>query len=319
MLTWISQNCSFPQLRTLRIRLNPMDLMEEIPGFDETVCTFLRMLEPLEELIISGPLLSKVLDAIISQYGSILYKLFLSQGDSEMMVSNGRKKLEIPMIFGKKYIMQIQSQCPRLQTLALPIKRTKSDIVEAGIYQCFGTFEHLEALFLTLDCSDWRVIRDSTRINDLLFDNFDREIYYLHHSWLQKGHVRDTLENCAIDEKLARSIWETICKNKRGKPLQSLKLLPWGGGHWGDNIDFGGLREFMEYLGRPWLFTYENGATHVKELRRGWRELQGESWAESYMRVPRRNDLWEVFHRIWPAKEDSKDFRDDWESLPLQL
>ncbi|KAL1846782.1 hypothetical protein Daus18300_014152, partial [Diaporthe australafricana] len=133
-----------------------------------------------------------------------------------------------------EHVLQIQSQYPALQELAISVKRTKSDALEADIYRSFSKIERLKSLFLTLDYSDWRVTRDPDSRNDPSFDEIDRENHKVL-GFLKKGHLREILMNCAVDETLARSNWETICQYKVGQQLESLKLWTTKGGQWGSS------------------------------------------------------------------------------------
>lgn len=313
VMDWMIQNCSFHRLRSLRVHLS-RDLMVERPGFADTASTFFKLFEPLRELSVSGSLEAKILDAILSRHGPTLQKLTLRPMEYEMIIPNGRT-LEMPMLFEREHILQIQAQCPALRELAITVKRTKSGATEAKIYKSFGKMECLQSLFLTLDCSDWRIAQDSTRTNDPSFDEFDREMYL--ELGLLKGHVRDTFMNCAVDETLARSIWETICGDKKGRPLQSLRLWTTGGGRWLNPLNHGGMRDAAKYLSRSWLIERRNDKNmiDVRELGRWGREGREQIMAEM---LRRKSDLQQVFRRIWPHKEGSKDWRDDLASLPLQ-
>ncbi|KAI9713617.1 MAG: hypothetical protein M1820_001000 [Bogoriella megaspora] len=333
VLGWIVQNCSFPQLKTLRVHLGRDDMIVERLGYPDAAVAFFKTFEPLEELIVSGPLDLKILDAILSQHGPTLQKLSLRPTEGETSVENGRIRSEVPMVFEKEHLLLIQAQCPALRELAIPVKRTQSNAIEAEIYRTFGKMECLEILFLTLDCSDWRVSRDSTRRDEPSFDEFDREIVY-DLDFLQKGHVRETFMNCAVDETLARSIWDVICQAKLGKPLQSLKLWTHGGDQWGNGTSNGGIGPIVDKLSRSWLIERDvgndNGIITVKELSRRGREIRDQK--EAAIQATRLKKFgaeanvergWgvfrQIFHRIWPPKEGSKNWREDWKSLPLQV
>lgn len=317
VMDWMIQNCSFHRLRSLRVHLS-RDLIVERPGFADTASTFFKLFKPLYELSVSGSLEPKILDAILSRHGPTLQKLSLRPIDREMIVPNGRALLDMPMVFEREHILQIQTQCPALRELAITVKRTKSDATEAKIYKIFGKMGCLQSLFLTLDCSDRRIAQDSTRTNDPSFDEFDREMYL--ELGLLKGHVRDTFMNCAVDETLARSIWETICGDKKGRPLQSLKLWTTGGGRWLSFICHGGILDAAKYLSRSWLIERrnDNNMIDVRELGRWGRKGREQIMAVMLYKRKGRRDLQQVFRRIWPHKEGSKDWRDDWASLPLQ-
>jgi hypothetical protein len=151
VMQWIVQNCSLPQLKALRIRLKRDDLEDVKPHYANDAITFFRALEPLHELLVDGPLEPEILDAILTRHGRALRKLSVRPSESRGL----QARWHIPMIFEKEHVLKIQAQCPVLQDLGIPIKRTKSDAREAEIYRSFSKMEHLQVLFLTLDCSNW--------------------------------------------------------------------------------------------------------------------------------------------------------------------
>lgn len=331
-LGWIAQNCSLPKLETLRIRLDRRYEQERMhmgrPHHTSSAMDFFAALPPLRELSVSGALEPEILDAILSRHGCMLKKLSLRPLESSFT-------RHIPMVCKKEHILQIQAQCPELQDLAIPVKRTKSDIREAEIYKSLSDMAQLQHLFLTLDCSDWRVTRDHTRTADPSFDEIDRKTYSGGDPWVPQpkphilwGHLREGFMNCAVDETLARSIWETICCNKSGKPLQSLKLYTTGGCSFGSGILHGKYSDYIgvvKHLSRSWLIERgvrdDEDALTVEELGRKAREARDQNLTERFVSVygddPERNAVVQILHRIWPRKEGSRDWREDWASLPL--
>lgn len=231
MMEWIAQNCSFPRLKTLDIRLKRNDWLVEKPNYADSAIVLFRAFEPLDELSVVGPLEPKILDAILSRHGPTLRKLSLRSTESPEGPANLRERGgHVPMVFRKEHVLQIQAQCPALEELTIPVKRTKSDAVEAEVYKTFGKMERLRSLFLVLDCSEWRVTRDST------YDPFNgedcdsRKVKENSRHRLKQGHVRETLINCAVDETLARSIWDHL-------PSQSWHAV--------------GVSQIMDYRWRP--------------------------------------------------------------------
>lgn len=333
-MEWIVENCTFPQLRTLRAYLDRDDDMVDRSNYSNVVISFFRVFEPLKQLLLTGGLDSKILDAILSKHGPTLQSLSLRPNEVWSFPSNGRIP-EVPMVFEKKHLLQIQTQCPVLQKLSITVRRTQSDVIEAELYKTLGKIESLQVLFLTLDCSDWRVSRDITRMNEPSFDEFDRQLMWLENgeNTLQAGHVREVFMNCAVNEKLARSIWNAICQAKAGKPLQSLKLWTTGGDTWGNGRSVGGIREVVDKLSRSWLIKRVNERDQstsivVKELGRQRRANCKEWWDSEYNPCSgtyrhRDKEEWplarQIFHRIWAPRDDSKDWGEEWESLPLQV
>lgn len=339
VMEWIAQNCSFPRLKTLRIRMTRDEEDVERPNYANNAIALLGAFEPLDQLSVSGPFEPKILDAILYQHGQTLKKLNLRPSEPEYTPDNYRGRLDIPMTFTKEHVLQIHAQCPALQELAISVKRTKSDTLEAEIYKSFGKMGRLKSLFLTLDCSDWRVTRDPNSRNDASFDAADREIC-IGSGLLKKGHLREMLMNCAVDETLVRSIWETICQSKAGQELESLKLWTTGGGHWGNYLGARDISVVVNNLSRSWLIERvarsDEDIINVKELGRRAREVCDQEVTDRYKRyaeylreekdivmeledIAEDSEIMQVFRRIWPRKKGSKDWREDWSSLPLQV
>lgn len=336
----IAQNYHFPRLKTLCIRLDRCnDQGLETPDFANNAVSLFRSLEPLDELSVSGPLGPEMLDAILDRHGQMLKKLSLRPFEQENIIfDNDPNPRHIAMTFTREHILQIQSHCPGLEELAVSVKRTKSDAREAEIYRSFGKIERLKSLFLILDCSDWAVTLDPDSRDDPSYDETDRETCLL--DFLKKGHLRDNFINCAVDETLARSIWETICESKVGRPLESLKLWTKGGGQWGNSTNNGGIPPVVDHLSRSWLIERagrdDKNDISVRELGRRVREARDQEMTDQYERQAESwlrhrgivvqpgdraedSEIMKVFRRIWPRKEGSKDWREDWSSLPLQV
>ncbi|GAB1319716.1 Kinase subdomain-containing protein [Madurella fahalii] len=325
-MRWMAENCSFPRLKALYVCLGRNDDHVEKPDYALDAIAFFKAFEPLDELSVSGPLEPEIVDAILVRHGPTLTKLSLRPSESESSFCDGRP--HIPLTFNKGHILQIRAQCPALQDLALSVKRTKSDAREVDIYRAFGKMERLQFLFLTLDCSNWAVNRGSDSVDDLSFDEDDRRLYTKEHPRFRRGHLRETFMNCAVDETLARSIWETICRAKEGKPLESLKLYTAGGGKFGMNVSYNDTYEVVANLSRSWLIERgvrdDKDTINVRELGRRSREARDKHLTRLYDEVyqggsalPHHSTV-HILRRIWPAKEGSKDWREDWASLPLQ-
>lgn len=338
MMEWTTQNCSFPQLNTLRIRMKRDDYHVERPNYANNAIAFFGAFEPLDQLSVSGPLEPEILDAILYQHGQTLKRLELHPFEQGNHSDFNVVRRHIPMTFTKEHFLKIHAQCPALQELAIPVKRTKSDALEAEIYKIFGKMGRLKSLFLTLDCSDWRVTRDPDSIDEASFDAADRESS-TGSEILKQGHIREALMNCAVDETLARSIWDTICQNKAGQRLESLKLWTTGGGVWGNYLG-SSAATVVNNLSRSWLIERvardDKDIINVRELGRRAREARDQQaiyWLKrraEYLGkekhiiiepedLAEEEEIVQVLRRVWPRKKGSKDWREDWSSLPLQV
>ncbi|KAF2871258.1 hypothetical protein BDV95DRAFT_573622 [Massariosphaeria phaeospora] len=315
-MEWIAQNHSFPHLRTLRVHLNRADMFNERPHYSENAISFFQAFNSLEELAINGPMDTQIIDAVLNHHGQTLKKLCLNPFEDMSIITNGRDRREIPMEFTKDRILQIQAQCPVLEELAIPVMRNKSSASETEIYRCFGGFKSLRFLFLTLECANWRVGRDRTY--NPQFDEEDQEIAFYHTRIVKRGHVKEALINSAVDEALALHIWQIISQNKTGRRLERVKLWPKGGGYFASgNHTLGAVDMFARSLSRSWLIERvprdDREDVTVKELGQRARETRDRETGTAC------SEGTKMYQSIWPPKEDSKDWRDDWSSFPLEV
>ncbi|CAG9979390.1 unnamed protein product [Clonostachys byssicola] len=360
VMAWMANNCSFTQLKVLRLVLERDTDATQRANYGDNAALFFTSLAPLDELSVTGPLEPKILKAILHQHGPTLEKLGLhsledASGDDPAQVS----RHEIPMVFAKEHIQEIHTQCPVLEELAIPVKRTQSDAAEVDIYKSLARLDRLTSLFLILDCSDWRVSRDSSYSPDPSFDEDDRETWSFN---VKRGDVRVGLINSAVDETLARAIWSTICQHKVGRRLESLRLWTTGGGVFGN--DRQEAPSLFTSLSRSWSITRvprdDKEVISVEELGRRAREASEKEHLEKERRWKRRQmfahdnttgtatmeenqgfakkpkpsaeltdseldaveldtEAMRLFRRIWPRAENSKGWREDWTSFPLQI
>ncbi|KAJ8113236.1 hypothetical protein OPT61_g4593 [Boeremia exigua] len=314
-MRWISQNFVFPRLKSLRVYLTRDDMfLEQIHYSDDAVC-FFRAFEPLEELSIDGPVDPTILGAILSRHGQQLRKLCINPSEELVDVSNGRQRRDIPMEFSKERVLQIQLQCPVIEELAITIKRNQSSTSEAELYKCFSNMKHLRFLFLTLDCSELRVLRDPTYQRHFVEDE-DRVLLAEFENNLSVGEWKNILINCAVDEALARSIWQTISHSKQGRRLERLKLWTTGGGKHDGGLSPCHLHTMLQDLSRSWLIERvprdDEEKLIVRELGQRAREADDQNVKHSL-----DSEAGKIFRTIWPSKEGSKDWRDDWTSFLL--
>ncbi|CAH0019242.1 unnamed protein product [Clonostachys rhizophaga] len=330
VMGWITHNCSFPQLKTLEVVL-VHDHRFPRSEYCDSAASFLGAFNPLCELSVTGPLEVNIFDAILHQHGQTLKKLSLHSLE-EVRPGDEALRREMPMVFTKVHVSQIQAHCPALEELAITVKRTQSNAVEVELYRSLAKLERLRSLFLILDCSDLRPFRDSSC--DAEFDEDDQRTWLYEN--IKRGHLRLALMNCAVDETLARSIWETICHDKVSTPLESLKLWTTGVGEFGNGQDV--MADFAANMSRSWLVERlprdDIEVINITELGQYAREARDQSRKEWETRwnkgepteseeESRENDdrfaTFRVFRRIWPRKEGSGDWREDWSSLPLQV
>ncbi|KAJ4391305.1 hypothetical protein N0V93_004922 [Gnomoniopsis smithogilvyi] len=290
----------------------------------DAAVAFFDSLPPLRKLSVAGSILPEVFDTILSRHGPTVVDLKLCPFEDTWAATLWYIPY-VPMTFTKSHYLQIKEHCHVLQSLSIYVKRTMSDPSEVELYASLARIKPLQFLFLTLDCSNWRVRRDPDLEDAPWFDEVDKE--KLDRRWLKRGHVRQNLINCAVDETLARSIWDVIAKHKDGKRLLSLKLHTTGAMNFGWPGQIGLMADVARHLSRSWLIERgprDDGqdALHVRELGAQARkardqellkELEDKEGAED-----RGYEGVQTFRRIWPEREVGKPWIDDWKSYPLQ-
>jgi hypothetical protein len=311
-MKWVAENCSFPQLRALSVFLTRNDVWHEKPQYTENAISFFQTFTSLEDLSIHGPVDIQIMNAILSHHGQSLKKLNLHISEEGIhYYGGGRERREIPMDITKDQILQIQAQCPILEHLTIPIKRNQSLPSETELYKCFSQMQNLRYLFLILDCSNWRVTRDTTYTPHF---NEEDQTPLEPDLPVKRGNLKETIINCAVDEALARSIWKTISQEKSGRRLQQLRLWTKGASQYGTSRSYI-IPYILQPLSRSWLI--ERGPREdredvlVKELGRRFRESRVKRAWRYDARVS------QIFRTIWPCKEGSEDWIDGWSSFPL--
>ena len=314
-MKWLAQNHSFAQLRTLKVSLDRDHVFQDRPHYSEDAVSFFQALEPLEQLFVHGPIDSQIVDAILSRHGKTLHKLSLRPLESPYTYGIGRDPQEVPMEFTKEHLTQIQAQCPILEDLSITIKRDTSSPSEASMYKCFSKMKSLRSLFLTLDCSNWQISRDPEY--NAHFEGEDQQPVDEIDCRLKRGHLRQTLINCAVDEALAHSIWNTINQDKTGTQLECLRLWTMGGSESGAITASCTDGTIVKNLSRSWLIQRDprddrNDFT-IRELGKHARTSENKLTESELTKCA----AGQVFRTIWSRKEGSKDWRDDWSSFPL--
>jgi hypothetical protein len=296
-MQWMARNLSFSKLKTLFLNLNRNDYDNENPHYSENAIFFFRAIDSLEELTINGPMDPQIIEAVLIQHGPTLKKLSLEPSEC---TTNNRVRRKIPMVFTEDQILQIQALCPVLEKLAITVMRDKSSASEIAIYKGFSRMKSLRSLLLILDCANWRIGRDPTY--DPQFEGEDQELAWSHSNLIKRGHVREVLINCVVDEGLARSIWDSVSLNKAGKRFERLKLWPKNGGGFSHINNSPAIDKFARSASRSWLIERsprdDTEEVLVKELRQHVRERHERESPGKLEQV-----VGEIVDSLWPRQE----------------
>lgn len=225
----------FRALRTFRLLISRSGFTKiDKHEYIDAASSFILSLPPLESLRleIQDNMSPGSFRFIIRQHGGSLRRLhILTSGNLDSTK------------FDAVLVDEIRRQCPLLEDLKLPIRRSKGDRQEQAIYKSLGATSRLQDLDLVLDCANESVWRckdqneDTEVFNDPSIDDFHQAFYPHNESpkhgfpTPRNGHVRDALVNSALDETLAHSIFRCISASKGcdDLPLHCLELCTRGG------------------------------------------------------------------------------------------
>ncbi|CZR69266.1 uncharacterized protein PAC_19166 [Phialocephala subalpina] len=188
--------------------------------------SFLRSLRPLKtlELEINADLTLGTVEAIVGKHGPSLQKLSLAY-------SEGGNTFVIPLT----HIEKIHTNCPLVEELKVAIPRSK-------------------------EMSKRPPVENVAIKNDSSFNESEQEMFSIGGTPVRRGprngHIRDDWMNCAIDETLARSIFEVIssARGQSGYPLEHLELVWTGTSRLGiDDLRLLELDWVRKVIARDWF------------------------------------------------------------------
>lgn len=203
-------------------------------------------------------------------------------------------------------IDQIRQRCPFIENLSLAMHRSEGNTKEVALYRALGTIPKLQHLCLNF-------VQPSLPTNDFPSSRY----------CLRKGLI-----NCAVDERLALEIFETISEMKKGDdciPLQTLKLQqscnPNIKHSWpmGNSVASMSKRACLYSLARTWQVE--------RSVRDDMPPIARVPDLEKYQSIVdlnvrnagsgfHRSHVMEAFRYIWP-EGDRFSWQYNWHSFPL--
>ncbi|KAH7385052.1 hypothetical protein BKA64DRAFT_156501 [Cadophora sp. MPI-SDFR-AT-0126] len=296
-----------------------IDEDETEPSQHTDINLLFSSLNPLERLDASGYIGPTTFDIITRQHGPGLRALKISSNLPRALV--GRESLLVT--FSAPVLEKLAANSPHLTHLAISINRTRGDKHEVAIYRALSKFPRLEHVALGLgfrigpDDESWD--EESNGPHPLQFAFEERES-----SKIPLVYLQEAFSNGAIDEKLARSIFEVMAGGGRST-LRYLRLQPFRKMEVGDPGDDSIFKSTLIWFNRSFACKRDNHRPSVVTVH----ELDLEGLAEgeeqwSIMASSTDEDLWygeeayvAAFKAVWPPK--TKEWWRDWESVPLDL
>lgn len=303
----------------------------------EATNRLLLAIPPLFELRLERAVQTLPLAQIVGHHGSVLRNLSLLPSKEHTTYRSAWSEYYVQTW---TLLVGLRRCCPQLEYLAISIRRTRGSSAEVEGYRMLGSLPRLSHLDLTLDASDYSVLwsweashNDGGRgtrswpdpPTDSSFDDFDQQIYpqtFIGSGpQARNGHIRHTLINCAIDERLARAIVREILAGRQGSytRLKSVQIQPVGGGEFTSQVAVPfTLATVIDEISRSWVITcnYDD----EKEDKMALREIKTHHspqmrygpWSNEGLEEPAMS----VFRQVWPDDGEG-DWRREWHSYPL--
>ncbi|KAJ5553134.1 hypothetical protein N7494_002512 [Penicillium frequentans] len=310
-LNYLATEFHLPCLRTLvlgRLRSE----REDFDDHAEAVNKLLRCLPPLRSLTLDEWYPDISIDALAIIHGHCLLELKLLNYPGEDLTNDDLEAL------GR--------HCIALRDFTLSLRRSQGDLVEASLYKALGSLPNLQSITLNLHVAQrfdpWDNDEDEEGYlsNPAFHDEFDRQVP----SELAKarpisyevcnGAMRERLINCAIDAKLARSVFDAISfgKPQISLPLQELNIKITDAGDFGTIHCSRHYLSVLSHLCRPWRITRSICCDRRHETQRI------EPVPSPFKPPPSvlEDYLEAIWRRIWPQKI-SEDWQSDWHSFPI--
>ena len=318
-LGWVAENVSLPSLRVLVLGVDHSRLQDFECGDHDLASTFLDSVPPLVALRFVSDIDEATFQVLLKRHGPSLRRLWFPppQTQSKIFVDSSQ-------------VIAIGESCRRLEDLALSIPRSMGDEKEVHMYRALGSLPRLQTLSLALDCEDVSLDLQAPGYEPTIiypsFDDFDREFLETfaatgagHGRQPRKGHIRLAMLNAAIDETLARSIFDTISDAKpigdRTLPFERLELAPFRGAYTEE------AGEAIDVVAQWWLVERDERADYrdhiiATENRCAEDATEGERGQQAWLDP----EIKSIFRKIWPGSPDqASDWTLDWTSLPLAL
>ncbi|RHZ54428.1 hypothetical protein CDV55_102524 [Aspergillus turcosus] len=206
---------SFQRLERLSLNLG-MKLRQRI-NYWGSVEEMIKALPPLKGLWLAGNRNAPFVNKVLSRHGATLQSLGL---DSRYIEDDLQPQSQRRPYYNAQEIARFAKKCPVLRELHLTVHRVQGRPPEVKLYKALGRFPSLVHLCVKLDCVPSPV---DPRDN---LDPSSVPKHLAHYGFAIAREARTFYINAAIDEPLAKSIFNTILTSQSTGRLASLRLLP---------------------------------------------------------------------------------------------
>lgn len=300
----MDQLSKFPKLEYLYLGLQNIGPMQE-HNFVSDLSSMFAGLKPLKYLRVRCPRDTAIIHEIFSHHGSTLRGIHYRTLHAPWSTAISETSF-IPL-FNASDIVSLSRQAPYLEEFRLPLRRSLGNQTECELYDALGNFPSLHSLVLDLDCNFRESIaRDFNHFSDQSPELPTHKIFI----------------NAAMDETLAKGIWDRVDLSGGGKRLRKLRI---------SIIGITSLRrpegEIARRLARSFLISrsmsYTGAYMKVREIGKELIDLQTARQSDYDLNsdepfeVPKQ--VQEVVSSLWPFEHEEFTLNFEWKSFPLEV
>lgn len=229
-LAELAQKGAFRSLADLSISWS--DFVNEFTHPTDFFVDLVSSLSPLKSLQLGWTIDDPSIDAILETHGDVLCEFRSSD-----------------MVWTRHQVARIGSQCTQLRDLTVEIQRTGGDAEEVRTYQSLGTIGTLRRLTLGLHCES-----PESRLTSpvICYHGAERNMSIV-------PLIRRIFANAAIDDVLARSIYNIVSLTQAGShlayhsALEELTIRVQPRALVVNSREYSTTKQFIRWLGRTWL------------------------------------------------------------------
>lgn len=296
----------------------------------------------LQHLCLSGFVGNDSFDIILRRHGKTLRSLHLDSY-GHFPENNEHKPSEL-LKMSAADVQHMAESCPNLTEIEIPVSRSQGDAREVSVYRALSRLRHLKRAWLHLYYwvgPDENASDDIDEEGGLYLSSRDRDDVTL-------LRLKDAIVDCAVDETLARSIFDTIngganthitSTTTATGPLSFrwLRLdVRRREGRFGTlglgSDDFDGL---IELFMREWVVERRNephedasnaasspqiaSRINITELNPERAREAADEWRNEKWQHDSRQNFKTVFEELWHPDTSKPEWWNDWRSFPLQV
>ncbi|KAI0469969.1 hypothetical protein GGR56DRAFT_661383 [Xylariaceae sp. FL0804] len=289
----------------------------------------------LQHLCLDGFLGNDSFEIILRRHGKTLRSLHLHpNGD---FAENPYPKPSQLLKMSAADVQSIAESCPHLIELEIPVLRCHGDAREVAVYRALSRLRQLKRAWLSLQ---YWVGFDEDASDDIPEEDMYQDS---NPHMVTLPHLKDAIIDCAIDERLAQAIFNTISgcdmstytghSNLRWLRLDINRRLGRFGTPGRGSSYFDGL---MELFTREWVVerrnephgdpsraassAQENSRIRITELhaeRAGRAAVQRWKYHQEWQQGDSRQKFKTAFEELWQPDTSAPEWWNNWRSFPL--